>query len=144
MDVNGDMVIVDGSSASEEAVRDNEYAYMYYQNLGGSGKSVETGGKGGISITGDVTVGSVDLINIQSLAYWSATEFTVPPGTGVWAFDFFRVEQVGGNKDGNYGYAWAVHDGDVALIPAPGAALLGMVGLGMVGYVRRWHHRDGS
>ena len=113
MDVDGDMLVVDGSSASEAVVRDNEYAYMFYQNLGGTGKSVETGGTGGTPITGDVTIGSVSLRNIQTLAYWSATDFSVSPGSSAWAFDFFRVEQVGANKDGNFAYAWAVMDGDV-------------------------------
>ena len=35
---------------------------------------------------------------------------------------FFRIEQVGGNKDGNMVYAWAVHDSDVTA-PVPDIAV---------------------
>jgi len=134
---NDNTSVADCTIVSEVDCRGNEYAYMFYQNLGGTGKSVETGGLfPPTPITGDVSVGTVDLLNILELAYWSSTKRESQ--TGAWAFNFFRVEQVGANKDGNYTYAWAVRDGDIAPIPEPSTLLLLASGLaGLAAWRRR-------
>ena len=136
---NDQTSVADCTIVSKVDCRTNEYAYMFYQNLGGTGKSVETGGLfPPTPITGDVSVGDVDLLNILELAYWSSTNRESQ--TDAWIFNFFRVEQGGASKDGNYAYAWAVRDGDVAPIPEPSTMLL--FGTGLAG-LAAWRYRRG-
>jgi hypothetical protein len=70
--------------------------------------------------------------------YWSATEYA--PSTGAWYFNFRLGYQIATSKNANM-YAWAVHDGDVALIsavPIPAAAyLFGSALLGLAGLKRK-------
>jgi len=99
-DKNGDGTIVAYSVpvSTEEACRDNEYAYMYHFNLGGTP---------GTNLTGNQTVGDVTLYNIQA-QHWSSTWFGAL-GVG---FNFLN-----GNSDSNHQGTlrtpWAVRDGDI-------------------------------
>lgn len=98
-DKNYDGLIVTYSEAlsTEEACRDNEYAYMHYFNLGGVH---------GTNLTGDQTVGDITFYNIQ-MWHWSSNWFN---GLGV-GFNF-----VIGSADSNHStylrMPWAVRDGD--------------------------------
>jgi hypothetical protein len=104
-----------GSSATELQCRDNELAYLYYHNLGG------TSG-GGVGTSGP-------FINLKP-KHWSSTEFSNP--VGAWDFDFGSgVEEVFG-KNAVERYAWAVHPGD---IPEP--ATLSLLALGGLAMLRR-------
>jgi hypothetical protein len=120
--------IVDCSTSTERACRDNELGYMYYHNLGGSE---------GDDLTGNQTVDGVDLMNIQSY-YWSGTELD---STSAWDFNFGSGTQGLGRKL-NDNYGWAVRSGDIAVIPVPpavwlfGSGLLGLLGLAKR---KRWH-----
>ncbi len=99
--------VVNCSSATELACRDNELGYMYYYNLGGSL---------GDDKTGDQTVGDVTLTGIQSV-YWSGTEFASGPNL---AWVFFPDD--GGQLDVNKGlqdYGWAVRPGQCRAAPPP-------------------------
>ncbi len=58
--------------------------------------------------------------------YWTGTEFT--PDLG-WVFFFASGHQGWGGDIPNYGFVWAVHDGDVALIPEPEMYLMMSIGL---------------
>lgn len=127
--------VVDCSTATELACRDNELGYMYYHNLGGSFLD---------DLTGTQTVGDVTLTDIQSL-YWSGTEFTpslsayCPLPICVWEYDFgFGGSSITGSGfSGHYG--WAVRSGDViSAVPIPAAVWLFGSGLvGLLGIARR-------
>ena len=132
--------ICDGSGGMDEvACRDNEMAYMFYYNLGGTQ---------GSNLTGDLTVGGVNLTNIQNIQF-SGTEagnFSGPGTAIAWRYGF--------NGGGNgiiyqsispfaRGAAWAVRSGDVgaAAVPAPETWLLMAAGLGLLGFGRKPRRR---
>jgi len=109
-----------------------EMASLFYDTLGNiayydtSGNPEQPGW--GMSNTGPFT-------NIQTLNYWSNTEYA--PDTGrAWDFRFLDGFQSHIHKWGLF-YAWAVRNGDVAPIPIPAAAWLFASALGALGWVRR-------
>lgn len=123
MDVNGDDVIV--SCTVDQAVcMDNEYGHLFNYGAGtvfGSGITVASPGP---------------FSNVQSLSYWSGTEFAPDPA-GAWDFSFGNGNQSAGNKGGS-NFAWAVHSGNVSAVPIPAAVWLFGSGLmGLLGFARR-------
>lgn len=119
MDVNSDGTVVNCSTAgvTELACRDNEYAYLFFQN------GVTTGSPGFFT-------------NIQPIInYWSGTEFA-PSSTSAWAFRFFDGGQAQPLKRLEY-FAWAVRPGDVSVVPVPAAVWLFASALGLLGWMRR-------
>ena len=68
--------------------------------------------------------------NVQSY-YWSGSEYAPYPGSA-WYYYITNGVQSSGGKVSNNQYAWAVHSGDVAAVPVPGAVWLfgsGLIGL---------------
>lgn len=115
--------VVNCSTATELACRDNELGYMFYHNLGGN--ILDT-------LTGDHVLDGVTLTNIQSY-YWSGTEFD---SNFTWAFFFFSGDQ--GSVDHFSMHGWAVRSGDVGAVPVPAAIwLFGSGLLGLIGLARR-------
>jgi hypothetical protein len=101
MDIDGDATIVDCSNVSEANCRDNEYGYMYFYNLAGTGK------------TGDQTTADGVTLNAIAREYrWGN-------------FDYFSFA-LGMNTQGQISraIAWAVRDGDSVQIPEPGSLSL--------------------
>jgi len=114
MDVNGDDTIVNCSSATELACRDNEYGFLFWQY------SVSS-----------LTPGL--FTNVQANFYWSGTEFASNP-SNAWNFSFRTGFQRASSSSAAL-FAWAVRPGDVSVVPVPaavwlfGSALLGLLGV---------------
>ena len=71
--------------------------------------------------------------NIQSSFYWSATEAATDPDLA-WGFSMgIGVQGFDGKIYSNY--AWAVHDGDVAVSAVPVPAAVWLFGSGLLGLV---------
>ena len=75
--------------------------------------------------------------HVQADYSWSGTEFDA---SNAWIFNFETGEQAVQDKSSitfKY-YAWAVHEGDIGVVPVPAAVWLFASGLlGLVGFARR-------
>lgn len=104
-----------------------EIAHLYFETLGN--------GNGGPTNTGPFT-------NAFLGPYWSASTFNNPDGR-----DF--VYSQGGNfgitdEAGVYTFAWAVHNGDVGVIPEPGTYALLIAGIAALGLHRKYGRNRGE
>jgi hypothetical protein len=99
----------------------SEMGYLYY--------TPEPNGLG--NLAGVDISNKGPFINLEYGTYWTNTEYDLDP-QNAWTFFFGYGAQSPDRKylTNNY-YAWAVHDGDLALVPIPGAVWL--LGSGLVG-----------
>ncbi|MEI6068738.1 MAG: hypothetical protein WCP96_15455 [Methylococcaceae bacterium] len=97
---------------------------LFYNQLGGvAGSSIATSHNANYNL----------FTNVQTYAYWSDSEYAPVPSFA-W---YFRTGNGSQGYNEKYGLlsAWAVHAGDVAAVPVPGAfwlfssALVGLMGL---------------
>lgn len=110
----------------------SEMGHLFYVELGGDANS-------SILNTGDPALLGL-FTNIQG-QYWSGTTELGYPDYA-WYFVFTDSAQNDAFKTTNFLHGWAVHDGDVSAIPAPGAAWL--LGTGILGLVARaWRQVPG-
>ncbi len=118
--------VVDCSTATELACRDNELGYMFYHNMGGTLGNPKYGNQ---------TVDGVLLTGVQT-HYWSGTEFRIGEA---WRFFPYNGYQGNGDKDFSLNIGgWAVRAGDVSAVPVPAAVWLFGSGLiGLLGLARR-------
>ncbi|MHB8472644.1 MAG: Lcl C-terminal domain-containing protein [Gammaproteobacteria bacterium] len=113
-----------------------EMAHLSYDELGNKAY-YDTSGAGPQPGWGLVNTGP--FTNFQSYGYWSGTEYHGPNSfSAAWTFSFNTGYQGAGSKDDPGFFALAVHPGQVAAVPAPGAAWLFASGLlGLTGMARR-------
>lgn len=106
----------------------SEMGHLFYTELGGKAAN-------DIATTHNANYNL--FTNIQSSYYWSATEYA-PDTSRAWNFNFYSGTQDFTPKTYAGYYAWAVHSGDVAVVPLPATAwLLGSGLLGLIGVARR-------
>jgi len=108
----------------------SEMGNMFYNILGGSAY---------LSITTTHNANYDLFSNIQGAGYWSGTEYE-PDTSYAWYFGMYNGHQSILVKSID-GYAWAVHDGDVAAVsavPIPASVFLFSSGLiGLIGIAKR-------
>ena len=112
----------DGSGPCGGACDDSEMGHLYFVDLGGS--------------TYWNNPGNYPFLNVQdntSYGTWSSTEYVNFPTEIAWVFDFWNSSQ-GTRAKATGLQAWAVRDGDVAVVPIPGAVWL--LGSGLIGLIR--------
>lgn len=80
----------------------------------------------------------VDILNLQSSAYWSGTEYAPYSGSAWYSGTQYGFQSYNGKGVRLYG--WAVRAGQVAAAPLPPTSVLmalGLVGLGARRYARQ-------
>lgn len=107
-DVNGDGFVVNCFGGGVAGCSDNEMGYLFWE------ENITASAPGPFN-------------NIQSYFYWSGTEFAPIPSVA-WEFDFNDGSQFASRKFPD-NFAWAVHDGDVGLIPEPEMYTMMSIGL---------------
>lgn len=121
-----------GSTASE-------LAYMFYQNLGNPSIYLPS-----LPVTESSCAGGSCLqntgpfVNLTPIAYWTGIESGYDTSQA-WTFRMDSGMQGTGYKDhpNNTFYAWAVRDGDVAVVPEADTWVMLLAGLGIVGVAAR-------
>jgi hypothetical protein len=114
-----------------------EMAHMFYVTLGNLGY-YDTSGAGPQAGWGLTNSGPFS--NLQPSWYW--TETILPPNGGdpfAYTWDFkFNIGRQYFDDGSALSYAWAVHDGDIGLVPIPPALYLFAAGLlGLLGIYKR-------
>jgi hypothetical protein len=121
----------------------SELGHMYYVNLQNRGICTPNDAQPGSCVQqpGWDIVNAGPLQNLQIALYWSSLK---PPNPAVrTSFNFYQGIQVG-SSFGDIGFAWAVRDGDVAVVPIPAAAWLLGSALGLLGWMRRRNSKAGE
>lgn len=118
-----------GSTASE-------IAHLFYNTLGDKSvcNPVTSTTSMCVSQSGSGLTNTALFANVQAGRYWSSTTYTLSTGNA-WSFSTtVSTSGLQNSTDKTSGlYAWAVHPGDVAVVPAPAAVWL--LGTGLVGFI---------
>jgi hypothetical protein len=126
MDVNDDDLLASCATDTQAQCMDNEYGHLYYY---GAGTTLGSG----VTVANQNPFSDIGLtLNSQ---YWSSTETPINAGAAA-HFNMGNGTQSFLTKLSG-GPAWAVHDGNVGVIPIPGAVWLFGSALGLLGWMRR-------
>ncbi len=109
----------------------SELGHLYYVELG-----VTQGNK----ITSSTNTNFGLFTNVQDLGYWTSTPDAASPTTLAWYFNTLNGRQ-GSFNQGSFNYAWAVHSGDITIVPEPG--VLGLLGVGALAWAGTKARRRG-
>ncbi len=123
LDINDDNAIINCGTSTQAACMDNEFGHLFHY---GAGTTLGSG------VT-DISPGPFS--KVQNAAYWSGTVFAVLPNRA-WVFRMGLGSQ-GVDEKGELRFAWAVHDGNAAVVPVPAAVWLFGSALGLLGWMRR-------
>jgi hypothetical protein len=120
MDVNGDSTVINCSGGGVTGCADNEMGFLYYEE--------------GITCTAPGPFSNIGCLTSPSTNnYWSSTELIA---NNRWNFRFLVGDQFGLNEASQIS-AWAVHDGNIGMVPVPAAVWLFGSALGLLGWLRR-------
>ena len=116
----------------------SELSNMFYNVLGNTAFFDTSGSATGCTAPNFCLTNTGPFSNLQSYAYWSATEYA-PDTSNAWGFDMgVGVQGQPGNGKASNGYAWAMQSGDVSAVPVPAAVWLFSSGLlALVGFAKR-------
>ena len=121
VDVDGNGTVVDCSTASELACRDNELGYMFFQN--------------GVNVSNPAPFS-----NLMPEFYWSGTVSSPANPFRAWVFEFSTGFLLADGQPTDLDRAWAVYDGDIGAVPLPAPLVLfasGLLGLISVSWRNR-------
>lgn len=120
----------DGTTTAGYNVTSSELGHLFYVSLGNLGNQATDGTTIYYPNYGLNKTGPFDSLN--RYAYWSGTAVTGlnDPNPHHWVFSFNQGHQTGAWDQTSGIFALAVHEGSVSMVPVPGAALLGLLGLG--------------
>lgn len=107
----------------------SEMAHLYYVTLGNQAYCAPGGGC--VAQPGWGLTYSGPFANLMADKYWSGTEYA-PDSSEAWKFYFSDGYQRQHGKFAEH-YAWAVHPGDIAAVPAPGVAWLVALSFALIG-----------
>lgn len=109
----------------------SELAHMFYVTLG----NLSTVAPGGGGQPGGGLTNSGPFSAVFEGDYWSGTPYGPDPSEQAWFFNTGAGLQMNASKTFTLA-AWAVHNGDVALVPEPESWALMLLGLLVMGAVR--------
>lgn len=122
--------------ATNGAVAGDEFAELYYNELGG---------KAAVSTSGTAQPGfglpNTATFDNEQKYYWSGTEY-VPSATQAWMFFTSNGQQGSMTKASVDRYVWAVTPGQIAAVPEPESLAMLLAGLGLVGVAARRRHMN--
>lgn len=105
-------------------IANGEMANLFYGTLGNTAY-IDTNGNftGCIALPDDCLQNRGPFTNFYPGVYWYGRTYGDGSGPTAWIFNFSDGAQTYSNKSA-FAYAWAVRDGDISAVPAPGVAWL--------------------
>ena len=116
----------------------SELAHLYSVTLGNQSRFDTAGVDTGCFVSSPFCLSNTGpFSNVASFIYWTGTEYAPSPDRA-WAYLFTSGFQNGIDfSKGRLFLAWAVSDGDFAVIPVPAALWMFGSALGLLGWLRR-------
>jgi len=106
----------------------SEMGHLFHNKLGGTANSsIYNSGDADLALFPNIQLGTY---------YWSSTEYAPLPDAAAWGFWFGGGIQAAWDKT-YLMHTWAVHDGDVGVVPEAESWAMLLAGLGLVGAATR-------